>query len=397
MNATVQERSPRVAVFGEWSGTNLGDRAIHEGVQRYFHEHGWEVDSYEFGALRPTPPPQPLVATTQTATPQRRALHSRLPRSVARTMRSLRQQVRARHLAPRLESADAICIGGGALLTDINLQFPQSLAVLGRTARKLDKPLLCLGCSAEGPWSPAAERLIREFVRERPYLAVRDQRTAERLERLGAGSVPVFGDFALPLDARRPRRDRSSYRLAINVAQGLGVSETEQARYERALAHAVRHIALRLRTEGRMLIYTTGNRHDLPAAERLKSRLDDFHCEVHAGRDVAQLRALMAESAAVIATRLHAAILALGAQTPVVGLSPTDKIANFFATLDIESCAFGPEDPAPAVLEKVRDLLAGQEQLGHESVAPLSGVRAQVGVMLETLARDLHGAHEAAA
>jgi len=385
-------RAPRVAVFGEWSGTNLGDRAIHEGVQRYFSAQGWQVESYEFGALRPTPALQPLPVPTQTAKPARPPWQARLPRPVARTVRGMRQRMRSRYLIPRLAAADAICIGGGALLTDINLQFPQSLAVISRAARKLDKPLLCLGCSAEGPWSPAAERLMREFVRQEPYLAVRDQQTAQRLEELGAGPVPVFGDFALSLDAERPKRRRQLlYRLAINVAQGLGVSQDEQQRYEQALAQSAKHIAAEIGTEGRTLIYTTGNGHDLPAAERVRHHLAELDCEVHPGRDVEQLRELMGLSTAVIATRLHAAIIALGAHTPVVGLSPTDKIANFFDTLDIQSCAFGPQDPPLAVAEKVLDLLAAPAQVAARALAPLTGAREQVSATLEALARGERG------
>jgi polysaccharide pyruvyl transferase WcaK-like protein len=398
VSARVPERSPRVAVFGEWSGTNLGDRAIHDGVRRYFREQGWQVESYEFGALLPTPPASDLPASALAAGPSRPKWHARLPRPVARGVRAVRQGVRARHLLPRLASADAICIGGGALLTDINLQFPQSLAALGKVARKLDKPLLCLGCSAEGAWSPAAERLIREFVAQAPYLAVRDQQTAARLEAVGAGPVPVFGDFALPLDEGAAQRRRSTrYRLAINVAQGLGVSQGEQLRYERALAQLVTHITAHLPASGQTLIYTTGNGHDLPVAERLRRRLGALECEIQAGREVAQLREWMGLSAAVIATRLHAAILALGARTPVVGLSPTDKLANFFDTLDIPSCAFGPEDPPPAVLEKVLDLMTGVAQISKQALAPLAATRGQVSAILGALARGERHSRGAAA
>jgi polysaccharide pyruvyl transferase WcaK-like protein len=385
-------------VFGEWSGTNLGDRAIHEGVRRYFREQGWQVDSYEFGALLPTPPASDQPVPAVLAVPSRARWHTRLPRPLARAVRAIRQRVRARHLLPRLASADAICIGGGALLTDINLQFPQSLAAIGRVARELDKPLLCLGCSAEGPWSPAAEHLIREFMALRPYLAVRDQQTAARLEELGAGPVPVFGDFALSLDDQtRQSRRRTRYRLAINVAQGLGVSQGEQIRYERALARLVKHLSARLPATGQTLIYTTGNRHDLPAAERLCRRLETLDCEIQAGREVEQLRELMQMSAAVIATRLHAAILALGVHTPVVGLSPTDKIANFFDTLDIPSCAFGPEDPPPAVLEKVLDLMTGVAQLSTQALAPLAAAREEVSAILAALVRGRRHSRETAA
>src|SRR5262249_23776361 len=147
-------RKPCIAVFGEWSGTNLGDRAIHEGVERFFSEQGWQIESYEFGALRRTPRARVRQAPASVAAPARRPWHSRLPRPAARGIRAMRQRARARQLVPHLESADAICIGGGALLTDINLQFPQSLTAIGKVARHLDKPLLCLGCSAEGAWSP---------------------------------------------------------------------------------------------------------------------------------------------------------------------------------------------------------------------------------------------------
>lgn len=61
MQANVNEGQSLVAAFGEWSQTNIGDHAIHEGVLEFFRGCGWRVHSYDFGALRPTTGPLPGV------------------------------------------------------------------------------------------------------------------------------------------------------------------------------------------------------------------------------------------------------------------------------------------------------------------------------------------------
>lgn len=329
---------PEVAAFGEWDTRNLGDRGIHEGVLRFFAHCGWGVRSYGISSLAPVAPDGARRDTPCAADggPVRAMLHS-APR-LKRALRAARQRIRMAGLLTELGGVKAIAIGGGALLTDSNLHFPQSLVQLARSARRLDKPLLCLGCSAEGDWSGPGERMIRDFLAACHVIAARDDSTAARLAAVLGARPPVFGDFCLSEERILGDGARNGERIAlsINVCQLAGPWAPAQERYEEAMVAlvnglargaAARHAAIR--------IFTTGPAEDARAAERVYARLAARGAELHLPRNLAQLSAVLRTSAAVVATRLHGAVLALAEHTPVVGFSAAPKLRNFFSTLGI--------------------------------------------------------------
>ena len=170
---------PEIAVFGEWDTANLGDRAIHESVLRFCAECGWDPVSYSIGALAPVTPRGTRAAGARRGT----NAAFRVAPPLKRTLRALRQRRRIAALLQPLAHADAILVGGGQLLADRNLHFPQSLATIAWAARRLGKPLWCLGCGTEAEWSPRGESMIRGFLQACATLAVRDDETAARLGR----------------------------------------------------------------------------------------------------------------------------------------------------------------------------------------------------------------------
>jgi polysaccharide pyruvyl transferase WcaK-like protein len=379
---------PEVAVFGEWDTTNLGDRAIHHEVQRFFAECGWDVSSYGLGSLTPSTPD--TADKRAPAASWARGAARRLNAHAKRALRQIRQRYRMLRLLPQLERAKAISVGGGALLTDVNLHFPQSLAVLADAARLLDKPLLCLGCSADGPWSAKGERQIRKFLSACDIVAARDEVTAGRISAVLRRQIPIFGDFCLTEahvwnDGLRapPRCD-----LAINVCRNPGSWNAMQDRYEDALVALTNHVRRGAVGSARraIQIFTTDTADDVVAARRVFARLDGDDVELHVPKSVDELAAVMRDSAIVVASRLHSAILALAQNTPVVGLSPMPKLRDFFSTIGLAQYSFDLAGHG-----ELAHWLTGAE---HEAIyaeqrralvgAPMWLARAQVRKMLES-------------
>lgn len=336
---------PEVASFGEWDTSNLGDRAINRGLRRYFRELGWRVTCYGFGSLRPTVVNDAesgvLVTTGQGA-------GSRLPPRVKRTLRRVRQKVRMLHLLPGLSRAQAISVGGGALLSDANLHFPQSLVELARASRAVEKPLFCLGCSAEGPWSKKGEKMIGEFLDACAMIAPRDCATARRIADMLQKPVPVFGDFCLgvPDVLREWSPVSSKLDLAVNVCWIPGPWRGAQGQYEDVLVALLTDLAGNPAGRGfrRIRIFTTGTTDDAVPARRVFARLPRHRTTLHLPATLDELTGIYQESALVLASRLHAAILAVAERKPVIGFSPAPKIRNFFDTMGIKRFCIGLED-----------------------------------------------------
>lgn len=380
-----------IAAFGEWDTANLGDRGIHDGVQRFFAGGGWGVRSFGISSLAPVAPdgPHGEAAPAGAGGPVRAMLRA-APR-LKRTLRGARQRVRMAGLLAELAQVQAIAVGGGALLSDTNLHFPQSLAQLARAARRLDQPLLCLGCSAEGDWSGPGAAMIRDFLAACHVIAARDEATAARLAELLGEPPPVFGDFCLSEEHVLDEAARGEERLAmaVNVCQLEGPWAPEQARYEEAMVSLVNALARGAQARRAAIrIFTTGTVEDARAAERVFARLAARGAELHVPRNLAQLTAVLRTSSVAVATRLHAAVLALAARTPAVGFSPAPKLHYFFSTVGIRRHVHGLGEG-----QRLAEWLAAAD---HDALyaeqrralvrAPVWAGRARVRSQLEALA-----------
>ncbi len=347
--AAKRDPQPEVAVFGEWNTANLGDRAIHREALRFFAECGWRTSSYSLGSLTPANAHADGEKTPPVPPPLKSVALDRLPR-VKRALRDVRQRYRMRRLLPRLAQVRTIAVGGGAVLSDVNLHFPQSLAMLTEAARLLDKPLLCLGCSAEGPWSAQGEEKIREFLAACSVVAVRDKTTAGRIASVLRRPVPVFGDFCLTEAhmGNDHRGQHARHGLAINVCGMSGSWRAAQQRYEDALVALANRFARGTAPHGPqpIRIFTTGTPEDATPARRVFARLTGDGVELHLPNSLDELTAVLRGSAMVIASRLHGAILSLSEQAPVIGFSPAPKLSNFFSTMDLGEYSFTVEDSA---------------------------------------------------
>lgn len=339
---------PEIAAFGEWNTTNLGDRAIHAGVQRFFSGCGWRVSSYGFGSLVPVladAPPGDISFRNNA----RRKIALAMAPAVRNALRGVRQRYRMLRLLPQLKQAQAILVGGGALLSgEAGRHFPRSLALLAAAASRLGKPLYCLGCSAEGDWTGAGGRNIINFLAACTVVAARDAVSAERIAAVLRRPVPVFGDFCLSgsLASGAGRGLRAGQGIAINVCRLPARWSGMQEHYEDAMIAFADRL---MRSPGghslrTVTVFTTGAQGDTDPARRVCARLGTRKAALLFPRNLGRLSDVLTCSGLVVASRLHAAILGLVAGALVVGFSPTPKLRNFFDTVGIGNYSFGPDD-----------------------------------------------------
>jgi len=381
---------PEAAVFGEWNTSNLGDRGIHHGVLQFLAECGWGARSYGISTLTPVPADAAFRPASVVAPGRMGRVLGRVP-PLKRVLRGARQRVRIAALSSRLRQSHALVVGGGALLSDANLHFPQSLVRLARCARRLGKPLLCLGCGIEGEWSAQGERMIGEFLAACDVIAVRDCATAGRLTGVLGAPPPVFGDFCLweagVVEGGGTGQPRQAY--AINVSQLPRAWTAQQEHYEAALVALINRLARRAEAQrAGIRIFTTGTVEDARAARRVFAQIDAVGAELHLPDNLAQLSSLLRTSALAVSTRLHSAVLALAEHTPVVGFSAGPKLRDFLSTLGIGRCAYDVADQ-PQLADWLAQANFGElyaEQRRALVHAPVWADRARVRRSLELLA-----------
>jgi polysaccharide pyruvyl transferase WcaK-like protein len=345
--------SPRVAVFGEWNTTNLGDRAIFEGVIEFFEEIGWAVNGYGLGSLTSVPSSDAFslpgennlredlegLMLKEVSEHKFTYYHYALFGQLKRPLRNLRQHLRIRKLIPQLQEVQAIVVGGGALLSDWDLHFPQSLKTLTWAAKELQIPLFCLGCSAEGEWSSKGKQIITDFAQACHYLATRDQGTATRISELLSRPIDVFGDFALKkFQDRQATVPTQKKVLAVNVMQLPKIFEEYQQIYESVLIDSLNTFCHENSADHKLYVklFTTGTSEDIPPAKRVLSHLNFEGKSLAIPSDLKSLQTIIRNGHVVVAARLHAAILAISEGKPVIGFSVGNKIERFFSIMGVD-------------------------------------------------------------
>lgn len=382
-----QFEHPQIAVFGEWDTTNLGDHAIHEGVRTFYQSAGWVVESFSLGSLKAFS--QANLEFKSHVVPLKSPVKRLLPfpQNLKRIVRGFRQYFLVLRLLPKLRKVKALSVGGGALLADNNLHFQQSLAALTLAAKILNKPIFCLGCSAEGEWSLAATRIIRRFLKRCDIVAARDEVTAKKIAELINKQIPVFGDFALQGDPVNRYSGKKQYALAINVAQLSFPWNENQKLYEQRTIALIDYIASSFADQDfKIVIFTTGNKEDSVIANRVYSSLRSTkNVKLFQSGSLKGLRDLLSASEVVIASRLHAAILAIAEKTPVIGLSAAPKVRNFLITLNLERFCFG-------LGEEINQPILGMLREKHPLTEQLHFIKSSAGwkiqsEILETIKR----------
>jgi polysaccharide pyruvyl transferase WcaK-like protein len=290
-----------------------------------------------------------------------------------------------------LSRVQAVAVGGGALLSDANLQFPQSLAMVAEAARLLAKPVLCLGCSADGAWSARGTEKISGFLDTCSLIATRDQATADRVAVAIGKPVPVFGDFCLTENhvARAVHLNYPRVALGINVCALPEPWSASQRKYEDTLAALGLHLAHSSETRLPVRVFTTGVPEDSQPAQRVAARLDRLNPELHLPSGLDELLELLHTSALVIASRLHGAVLPVAESVPVVGFCPEPKLTDYLSTMGLQQFCFDLADGARLACwlagERWERILAEERRaLVH---APVWLARAQIRSTLESVAR----------
>jgi polysaccharide pyruvyl transferase WcaK-like protein len=384
--------APELALFGEWNTANLGDRAIHRGALAFFEDCGWRTSSYALGSLVPVSPAEARLPAPPDAGAQN-AIRAALPPRVAQALRGARQQYRMLRLLPALRHAHAICVGGGALLSGPDMHFAQSLAVLTRTALASGKPLLCLGCSADGAWPPAAMRSIEAFLGACDIVSVRDAASARRIgAMLPLRPVSVFGDFCLAESELRERAadDTRRHVLAVNVGASPQPGGIWQRAYEDALvtlAGGWQRAAARGQGGG-VVVFTTGTAQDIAPAQRVAQRLAAQRARLLLPTSFEELNALLRSSELVLASRLHAAILGLAQGAAVIGFSHSAKLQEFLDTVGLAAYGGGRETMARAAALLARGEFAALRRAQREAVlqSPIWAARRRLHGVLESAA-----------
>ena len=342
----------RVLIFNVKYSPNLGDGVLAECLEHNLRQCGPDIEIETIDLAGRT--------AYGASTTRRRALSilRLLPPGLRRRTVALVLARRLKRLKPeweaRLEQADAVIIGGGNLFQDDDLNFPLKVGTVLDLVRSAGKPLAVFAVGVTGQWSTRAERLFRRLLQCRlVHVSVRDHGARENwITHFGSGSdvevCPDPGLLARDLLADDPLPCAGSQPIGVCVTHPLVLSRhagiadaliplTTEEEYRQLVHHLIK-------ARRRVLLFTNGADEDRHFLERV---LDDPVCKIHVAEGTLsaaphpgmpqELAETISQTAAVIAHRLHASIIAYALAIPAVGLGWDRKVEKFFELVGRDS------------------------------------------------------------
>ncbi|GHD21950.1 polysaccharide pyruvyl transferase family protein [Tianweitania populi] len=263
------------------------------------------------------------------------------------------------HYAEGLEGASGVVIGGGNLISDIDLNFPTKLPLAIAEAERRNLPVAIYACGAGCDFSEAGLRRLRRAFASPALRAVfvRDQDSKTVWDKLLA---PATGHIAQVVrdpgllasevyDARSPRQKANSRPIA-----GLGIISPIAIRYHsdkapspRALEEWFVEAASGLVRLGfSVRVFTNGSPEDVAFAARLRPRLASLGSSADISffdqRTPRELCRHIAGFDVMLAHRMHAVIAAYSYGVPAIALEWDRKLRSFMASVGREQWLADP-------------------------------------------------------
>lgn len=343
-------KSPVFTCFNVKFSPNLGDGLLSECLEQALIEHGAD----------PRTCSTDLAARTQYGDAMAGrgaimkvldALPVPLRKLAVRVPLALHGQMKWRpHYAAALESADAVSLGGGNLLSDLDLNFPTKISLAFAEAHKRDVPMAIYACGVGSGWSKAGLRLARKafaypqvravFVRDEASKALFDGMFAEASGH-HAQVVRDPGLLAARYFPAAPKQEGARPVAGLNVMSHIAIRyHADNAPSLDQLTHFYVEVARGLIAAGyEVRAFTNGSPEDVTYLEELRPHLQALggaeDIAFLTQRDPAELCAHISAFDVLVAYRMHAIIAGYSYGVPVIALKWDHKLDSFMQSVGL--------------------------------------------------------------
>lgn len=272
-----------------------------------------------------------------------------------------------------LDDADVVLIGGGQLLMDNALDFPLKVSAVSRIAHSLGKPAHIVSCGVGKKWSLFASRLFRNVLAASGSVSTRDTLSVERLQQFAPGTtVALSADPALWSACVYGQAERADQPVAglgiinlelINRHSHFRLSHNDLVDFWVEIARGLltRNVTFEL--------FTNGSPDDHEIAQQVRRAIEtrlSISCPlVNRPATPNQLARIISGYRAIIASRLHAHIVATSYRIPSIALVWDEKVRTFFKDTGREELAIQDfsADSANMVVARLCDVMDGRVRM----------------------------------
>jgi len=354
---------PKIVIAAEIWSPNLGDGIIAESL-KYLLRHAQPRVQVEYLDISGRNPDcRGSVEKNQTISYIQRYIQGKKYLNIARSALK-RHKLKTHYLrywSSLIAESDAVLIGGGQLLIDNNLDFPMKVSLIASLARSLGKKAYFISCGVGAEWSWMASRLFKASLQSAADVTVRDTASLKRLSQyIPEIAVSLSADpalFASSVYEREREVDDNLLGLGLMSVDSINRHSRVKLTHDE-LANFWIEIARNLHKEGKMFeFFTNGCPRDYRFAEYVLRSVKQLRipCKL-APRPTRpyELARCVNKYKAIIASRLHAHILATSYLVPSVALNWDDKVQSFFSDTGRANIAFNYDI---GIIDKIIEIL----------------------------------------
>ncbi|UTF50098.1 polysaccharide pyruvyl transferase family protein [Desulfomicrobium sp. ZS1] len=255
-----------------------------------------------------------------------------------------------------IKSVDAVIIGGGQLLTDIDFGFPPKIFKVAKLAQYYKKPLCILGCGVGSTgWSLVARNIYDYVLRRAEYISVRDEDSLNMIRNRLPSSVKVnlHPDVAFMINQFQ------NYSLNLSDNKVVGFNFQPLLNFKKFLPSFnslsndtylnlwVRLIQGACVAGYRPVIVTNGHPLDYETARSVVDRLNASGFQVVLADRPLSSEALirqLADLPNLLCTRMHAGIISYCLGNKVIPISWDPKVVGVWSNVGLEDLVVSAED-----------------------------------------------------
>ena len=348
--------SPKIRLFNAKFSPNLGDGLLSECLEEGLIALGadkdtWSIDLAQRLAYGEEMAGRALIMSVlEKMPPLIRRNFVRIPLAI-KSARNWRPRY-----ATSLGGASAVVIGGGNLLSDMDLNFPTKLSLAVEEAEKWGLPIFIYGAGVAGNWSSRGEAMVKSAF-SKPNVKgifVRDLESKEQWDnRFGDATghqAIIVRDPGLIAQQiyELPKTSEADLIEGRRPVFGLGIMSHVAIKYHSAhtpspdyLEQWYIDVAREAIKQGfHLKVFTNGSPEDRAYAEDLYSRIralgDETVLSFPTANNPKELCGIISELDVLIAYRMHAVIAAYSLGVPAIALAWDRKLSSFMKSVDRE-------------------------------------------------------------
>ncbi|MEI2812154.1 MAG: polysaccharide pyruvyl transferase family protein [Nocardioides sp.] len=320
-----------------YDSANLGDLLIAKSLHDFASGFGpadrlsYSGDPFHFAdpEALPTRPPGPAGPPGMRA----RLVATRVGHAAWR----VREPRSARHARIRdtITRSDLLLLGGGNMIFDLEAWTRSSgrFEYFVDTARQSGVPVFGISLGI-GPFASTRQHKDACRVLDRcGWLSFRDQISLDLYFEHGTGPAGIGVDPVLLMPQAFDRPENTSNRIAWNLVEPRlvgGLDDSKRQEILREHASAIKRLVL----DGWSVVLFSTDRADEPFLEEVEAIVRSPKCRFRRISGLSSLLDVYSMVDIVVASRMHALIVAFTQGTPVIGLSWQQKVRAFFELIE---------------------------------------------------------------